>query len=98
MYSWTRHGIPARPTGVRAASAAGLALPVAKQTVTPALIAACTEVRLHCAVDVEHDQHQLQIWATHLLVIHFKTASLLHLDLWPAADLQWVTSSERLAN
>jgi len=38
---WGR-SIPARPTGVRAERAAGRALPVARHTVTPACIAACT--------------------------------------------------------
>ena len=33
--------VPARPTGARALRAAGRALPVARQTVTPALMAAC---------------------------------------------------------
>lgn len=40
---WWGRSAPARPTGVRAERAAGRALPVARHTVTPASIAACTQ-------------------------------------------------------
>lgn len=40
--------LPARPTGVRAARAAGRALPVARHTVTPAFRAACKADPVSC--------------------------------------------------